>query len=73
MKPLLSIVSNIIATVATIVLSFPFTPKGLLYMAGSIIHSFVLWMYDRVAGVAQKRFPASPEWQGSADTNLPGE
>jgi hypothetical protein len=73
LKPFFSLASNIIATVAGIVLSFPFTPKGILYMVGSIINTFMLWLYDKVADVTEKTFPATSEWTGDRDSDLPGE
>jgi len=73
LKPFFSIVANVIATVAAIVLANPATPKGLFFMIGSVINSFALWFYDKVADIAQTDFKVPQEWQDTSDSNLPGE
>lgn len=70
-KPFLGFVSNVIATVAGIVLAFPFTPKGLIYMATALINTVFAWFYDKYADIKERSFPENPAWAGGQDANLP--
>jgi len=70
-KPFLGFVSNIIATVAGIVLAFPFTPKGLIYMTTALINTVFAWFYDKYADIKERSFPTDPIWANGHDANLP--
>lgn len=69
-KPFLGFVSNIIATVAAIVLSFPFTPKGLVYMTVALVNSVFIWFYDKYADVKERGFEENPVW-AQGQSSLP--